>query len=265
MFRPAPQATSAKLFARAPDGSGVIQAAAPYPLTFSIPSGGMPCREGAMMNMSTYQALCMRYLAPEQFMTTIFPRQNPEFASMRLLGSRLVPSMSGRQSSSIAVETKLIDIEVGGKRGEALVSHKLISFGGSGLWVANVALWLATPGNENRTRTAFVHAVETTATNPQWLAGQQQLTAEQSNIIQRGFEQRRDIQNQLYANTVHTRETIQKQWDQRWTKTVKDRWTGKEYQVETGYNHYFLKGDTVYGSDSSRPPDRFFTPLETVQ
>jgi hypothetical protein len=150
--------------------------------------------------------------------------------------------------------------------------------GSGGLWYSGVALWLAAPGAENRTHTAFRHAMATFKVNPQWQAKQDaassansqagmaasQAAGANSRAMQAAFEHNRTVHQQIYEGQQHP--DLQQKWGQviNGTQTVVESSTGTKYEVESGYNHYYVKGDTLVGTDSEKSLGNSFTPLDSV-
>ena len=102
--------------------------------------------------------------------------------------------------------------------------------------------------------------------NPEWVAGQQQLTADVSRIVTETNQAITGIINDSYWTKQGSLDDIHRKFSNATlgVTDVLDPATGETYKVEAGHNYYWIKSGSnkVAGTGTHTRPDIDFTPLQ---
>jgi hypothetical protein len=112
-----------------------------------------------------------------------------------------------------------------------------------GIW--SVQYFYGYLAEENRAHEAYsilTHIVGTVRMNPQWVRGQQQITANTAQIMRDTQRQIADIMNRSYEARQRSQDEISRRWSNaiRGLEDVRDPETGITYKVESGSNYYWI-------------------------
>jgi len=139
-----------------------------------------------------------------------------------------------------------------------------------GNWNVDTLLVYASPESQAEfTQAVFTHMFESIQWNPQWLASQQQLTADVSHIV---AQTSREI-SKIISDSYWTRQGVLDNINRKFSNyilgvtDVTDPETGETWKVEAGHNFYWAKpgGDVVAGTNTYTRPDIDFRPLKELK
>jgi hypothetical protein len=159
----------------------------------------------------------------------------------------------------------------GGEKGTGYglaVTHIVQSIAnGVGNWTVAFLLVMAAPDAEADTvKEIGTHMFQTIRMNPQWVAGQQQLTGDVSRIVSETGQAISGIISDTYERRQGSLDEIHRKFSNATlgVTDVKDPETGETYKVEAGHNYYWSRGGTnqIVGTRTFTRPDIDFTPLE---
>jgi hypothetical protein len=136
----------------------------------------------------------------------------------------------------------------------------------------NVAMLLLSTCPESRAAFAqgiFQHMFESIQWNPQWLASQQQLTANVSQIVSQTSQEI----SKIISDSYWTRQGVMDDVSRRFSNSilgvtdVTDPETGETWKVEAGHNFYWAKpgANVVAGTETFTRPDIDFRPLKELK
>lgn len=136
----------------------------------------------------------------------------------------------------------------------------------------NVAMLLVYTSPESEAELAqgiFSYMFKSIQWNPQWLASQQQLTANVSRIVSQTGQEI----SKIISDSYWTRQGVMDNINRKFSNTilgvtdVEDPETGRTWKVEAGHNYYWAKpgGDAVVGTNTFSRPDIDFTPLKELR
>jgi hypothetical protein len=137
---------------------------------------------------------------------------------------------------------------------------------GVGNWNVSLLFLALGPEAEAETiREISTHMFQTIRMNPQWVAGQQQLTGNVSKIVTETGQAISGIINDTYWTRQGTLDDVNRKFSNATlgVTDVVDSATGDAYKVEAGHNYYWSRSGTnqVVGTGTYTRPDIDFTPL----
>jgi len=139
-----------------------------------------------------------------------------------------------------------------------------------GNWTVALLLVYTSPEAEAEfAQQIFSHMFMSIKWNPQWLASQQQLTRDVSQIVSQTGQEISKIVSDAYW----TRQGVMDNVNRRFSNyilgvtDVTDPETGQTWKVEAGHNYYWAKpgGEAVVGTNTFTRPDIDFTPLKELR
>jgi hypothetical protein len=142
-------------------------------------------------------------------------------------------------------------------RGYYYATTQLTQAYGMGLWtVPYLYGYLAPAAREGEAQQVLSHLIESVTLNPQWVAMQQGLTANTSAIVADTNRAITGILSKSFENTQRVMDEIDRRRSNanRGVVDVTDPATGREFQVESGSNYYWIDhrgniaGTDVYNS-----------------
>jgi hypothetical protein len=136
-----------------------------------------------------------------------------------------------------------------------------------GNWSVALLLVYTCPKTEAETvREIADHMFQSVRMNPQWVASQQQLTANVSHIVTRTNQEICRIINDSYWTRQRVMDDINRKFSNYilGLTDVVDPETGETYKVEAGHNYYWRRNytDRIVGTDIYERPDIDFSPLK---
>jgi len=143
------------------------------------------------------------------------------------------------------------------------------SMGGGNWNVAMLLVYTSPEAEADFVQEIFSRMFKSIQWNPQWLASQQQLTANVSRIVSQTGQEI----SKIISDTYWTRQGVLDNVNRRFSNyilgvtDVVDPDTGRTWKVEAGHNYYWAKpgGDTVVGTNTFTRPDIDFTPLKEIK
>lgn len=139
-----------------------------------------------------------------------------------------------------------------------------------GNWNVDTLLVYTSPESQAEfAQSVFSHMFESIRWNPQWLASQQQLTADVSSIVAQTSQEI----SKIISDTYWTRQGVMDNINRKFSNyilgvtDVTDPETGQTWKVEAGHNFYWAKpgGDVVAGTNTYTRPDIDFRPLKELK
>jgi len=139
-----------------------------------------------------------------------------------------------------------------------------------GNWNVDTLLVYTSPESQAEfAQSVFAHMFESIRWNPQWLASQQQLTANVSRIVSQTSQEI----SKIISDTYWTRQGVMDNINRKFSNyilgvtDVTDPETGATWKVEAGHNFYWAKpgGDVVAGTNTYTRPDIDFRPLKELK
>jgi len=131
-----------------------------------------------------------------------------------------------------------------------------------GVWNAEyLAGFLAAEGKLELAREVFDHALKSIQINPQWLAMQQNLTANTSRIVSQTHAEITRIIDESYWSRQATMDELSRRRSNviLGVEDVIDPVTGRELKVESGSNYYWIDHrGTIVGTDTHTRPNLDF-------
>jgi len=139
--------------------------------------------------------------------------------------------------------------------------------GGGGIWnMESLYGYMAVAGKEKDAQTILAGMLKSFQLNPEWVAKQQNLTAEVSKIVSKTNDEIAKAISDTYWNREKARDDMSRKWSNMMLgqTDVADPGTGEKWKVSNGHNYYWRKehADIVVGTDTYERPDTDFTPLE---
>jgi hypothetical protein len=136
-----------------------------------------------------------------------------------------------------------------------------------GNWSVSLLLVYSCPeAAEEEVREVATHMFRSVRMNPEWVAGQQQLTADVSRIVTETNQAITGIINDSYWTKQGAQDNIHRKFSNATlgVTDVVDPDTGEAYKVEAGHNYYWIKSGTnqIAGTGTYTRPDIDFKPLE---
>jgi len=135
-----------------------------------------------------------------------------------------------------------------------------------GIWtVPNLIGYVATPPKAPLAQAVMMHLIQSSRLNPQWVAMQQGLTANVSDIVTET--------NKALSNTIikghEARQPTHDNASRNWSNMMLgqtdlvDPDTGQTYKAASGHNYYWVRpgSNTGFGTSTSDPPDINVVPL----
>jgi hypothetical protein len=141
---------------------------------------------------------------------------------------------------------------------------------GGGNWtVALLTLYTCPASEDESVRQIAEHMFQSVQMNPQWVASQQQLTANVSQIVTHTNQEISNIINNSYWARQNTMDNINRRFSNYilGVNDVVDPVTGETWNVEAGHNYYWRRdySNEVVGSDVFERPDINFSPLREIR
>ncbi len=139
--------------------------------------------------------------------------------------------------------------------------------GGGGIWnMESLYGYMAVAGKEKDAQTILAGMLKSFQLNPEWVAKQQNLTAEVSKIVTKTNDEISKAISDTYWNREKARDDMSRKWSNMMLgqTDVADPGTGEKWKVSNGHNYYWRKdhAGVVVGTDTYERPDTDFTPLE---
>lgn len=136
-----------------------------------------------------------------------------------------------------------------------------------GTWSVALMIIYTCPASEDEiVRKISEHMFQSVKMNPQWVAAQQQLTANVSQIVTQTNQEISRIINDSYWSRQKTLDKINRRFSNMilGVTDVVDPETGEKWKVEAGHNYYWRKEDTdqIVGSEIFERPDIDFSILK---
>lgn len=137
---------------------------------------------------------------------------------------------------------------------------------GGGNWSVTLLLVTTCPEAEAETvRETSTHMFQSFRMNPQWVASQQQLTADVSRIVTETNQAISGIINDSYWTRQGVLDNVHRKFSNATlgVTDVVDPATGESYKVEAGHNYYWVRsgGNQAVGTGTYTRPDIDFSPL----
>ncbi|MFW6160715.1 MAG: hypothetical protein ACOC57_06200 [Acidobacteriota bacterium] len=151
--------------------------------------------------------------------------------------------------------------------GYGLALTQLVQTQGMGNWsVALLIIYTCPEGEEDTVREIAGHMFKSVKLDPQWVASQQQLTANVSQIVTQTNQEISRIIDESYWN----RQAVLDETSRRFSNyilgvtDVVDPVTGEKWKVEAGHNYYWRKDYTnqIAGTETADRPDIDFLLLK---
>jgi hypothetical protein len=139
-----------------------------------------------------------------------------------------------------------------------------------GNWnVDTLLIYISPQSQADFAQAVFSHMFESIRWNPQWLASQQQLTADVSRIVTQTSQEI----SKIISDTYWTRQGVMDDVNRKFSNyilgvtDVTDPETGRTWKVEAGHNFYWAKpgGDVVAGTETYTRPEIDFRPLKELR
>ncbi len=138
-----------------------------------------------------------------------------------------------------------------------------------GNWNAAMLLLYSSPEAQAEfAQAVFAHMFESIRWNPEWLAGQQRLTADVSRIVSQTSQEISKIISDAYWTRQGVLDNVNRKFSNYilGVTDVTDPETGQTWKVEAGHNFYWAKGaDVVAGTETYTRPDIDFRPLKEIK
>jgi len=226
--------------------------------------------------------LVKRYL-PGQYFLLEYLNQNyrPSLASFSIVSQKECPDVVSnfnriyRQFAYYGISFTLHGGEVAFRFeqqqkpyvGYGMALTQLVQTQGMGNWsVALLIIYTCPEGEEVTVREIAGHMFKSVKLNPQWVASQQQLTANVSQIVTQTNQEISRIIDESYWN----RQTVLDETSRRFSNyilgvtDVVDPETGEKWKIEAGHNYYWRKDYTnqLAGTRTADRPDIDFTLLK---
>jgi len=195
-------------------------------------------------------------------------KDRPDFVEQfnRIYSQSQVYGISSRLDAGDALFRYEQDGEKGVGYGLAVTQITKSMSDGVGNWSVSLLLVMAGPESQAETiREIGTHMFQTIRMSPQWVAGQQQLTADVSRIVTETGQAISGIIHDTYEARQGTLDDINRKFSNAMlgVTDVVDPATGETYKVQAGHNYYWSRGGTnaIVGTDTFTRPDIDFTPL----
>jgi len=151
--------------------------------------------------------------------------------------------------------------------GYGLASTKLVQSAASGTWFVDLLLIYTCPKTEAETvNQIFDHMIQSFRMNLQWMASQQQLTANVSQIVTQTNQQISKIINDSYWTRQAAMDDVNRKFSNYilGVTDVVDPATGEKWKVEAGHNYYWRRDttDVVVGTKVYERPNIDFSALK---
>lgn len=142
-----------------------------------------------------------------------------------------------------------------------------MAMGGGGNWsVALMLIYLCPEAEAEVVREIATHMFQSVRMNPTWVAGQQQLAANVSQIVTQTSQEIARIIDESYWTRQAVRDDINRKFSNYilGVTDVVDPETGDTWKVEAGHNYYWRKAHTnvIMGTEIAQRPDIDFSLLK---
>jgi hypothetical protein len=280
VVRWSPMTVGTRLAAHAPDASAYIELADPMPVSFALPNALLAQAgfgEGARYEpMPGEPHVVMQWRQPERFLAElVLPRLPAPLSQLRVSGARPLPQVGLRMSRQVAQmqvvgRASLVDVALADGRlsGQALatVYGSQDAMSGVGGWNGYWRLWIATPAAQDAARRAFEVVTGTFQLNPQWWAAEQQRIMAQSGIIGAANEDISALIRETYDYKTRVDDEVSRKQQEgtMGTVTVVDAETGQQHVVQNNANYWWIKNDTLLGTQAEERPDINFRLMEKL-
>lgn len=150
-------------------------------------------------------------------------------------------------------------------RGYYFAATRLTEAYGSGLWNVDYLYgYLAASEKLELAQSILEHMLKTTQANPQWVAMQQNVTAETSKIVSRTSDEISNIISNSYWKRQETMDELSRRRSNATlgVEDVVDAATGRQLKVESGSNYYWVdQRGTIVGTQTDTRPNIDFREL----